>query len=111
MRYTSTVLNAHQLADLFEIVIGGDSLPTKKPDPAGVNQCLSFHDVEKQHALFIGDSSIDAATAKNAGVPVWLLTYGYNMNQRVEDCQPDRIIDNLLPLLEPFIQSQADTLA
>ncbi len=111
MRYTSTVLNAHQLADLFEIVIGGDSLPTKKPDPAGVNQCLSFHDVEKQHALFIGDSSIDAATAKNAGVPVWLLTYGYNMNQRVEDCQPDRIIDNLLPLLEPFIQSQAYTLA
>ena len=109
MRYTNTVLNAHHLTDLFEIVIGGDSLSTKKPDPAGVNQCMSFFDVDPRHALFIGDSSIDAATARNAGVPVWLLTYGYNMNQPVDVCKPDRIIDDLSPLLEYMAHSQLDS--
>ena len=43
-------------------------------------------------ALFVGDSSIDAATARHAGVPVWLLPHGYNAGQPVADCQPDRVV-------------------
>jgi len=99
IRYTNIVLEFHQLTGLFEFVVGGDSLPTKKPDPAGVVQCLNFFGIAPDRALFIGDSSIDAATARNAGVPVWLLTYGYNMNQDVKACAPDRVIDDISPLL------------
>jgi len=40
----------------------------------------------------VGDSSIDVATARNAGVPVWALPYGYNMGQPIEACGPDRVI-------------------
>jgi phosphoglycolate phosphatase len=36
--------------------------------------------------LFVGDSSIDVATARNAGVPVWVLPYGYNMGEPIEAC-------------------------
>jgi phosphoglycolate phosphatase len=96
--YTQRVLDAHALAPLFERVISGDSLATKKPDPAGVRLCLADFDVPPHRALFVGDSSIDAATARNAGVPVWLLPYGYNMGQPVSACQPDRVIPDFRAL-------------
>jgi phosphoglycolate phosphatase len=91
-RYTETVLAVHRLQDSFDRVISGDSLPTKKPDPACVQACLQAFDVPRTRALFVGDSSIDAATARNAGVAVWLLPHGYNMGAPIEQCQPDRVV-------------------
>lgn len=99
-RYARTVLDAHGLAPLFHRVISGDSLPTKKPDPAGINACLDEFQVHRGHALFVGDSSIDVATARNAGVRVWALPYGYNMGQAIEACGPDRVISDFSALIE-----------
>jgi len=98
-RYTQTVLAAHALVPLFDRVVSGDSLPTKKPDPAGIHSCLAQFEVRPERALFVGDSSIDVATARNAGVPVWALPYGYNMGQPIEACAPDRVIDDFSMLL------------
>lgn len=98
-RYTATVLNVHHLTPLFDRVVSGDSLPSKKPDPAGIQSCLAAFEVPRHRALFVGDSSIDVATARNAGVPVWLLPYGYNMGQPIEACAPDRIIADCSALL------------
>lgn len=98
-RYTQTVLAAHALVPLFDRVVSGDSLPTKKPDPAGIRSCLAQFEVRPERALFVGDSSIDVATARNAGVPVWALPYGYNMGQPIEACAPDRVIDDFSLLL------------
>jgi phosphoglycolate phosphatase len=97
-RYTQTVLNAHQLAPMFDRVVSGDSLPTKKPDPAGIQSCLDAFHVPRARALFVGDSSIDVATARNAAVAVWALPYGYNMGQPIEACQPDRVIKDFSAL-------------
>jgi phosphoglycolate phosphatase len=91
-RYTRRVLDAHQLANAFDEVICGDTLSTRKPDPAGVLACLRQFGAKPERSLFVGDSSIDAATARNAGVPVWLLPYGYNMGQPIEQAAPDRVI-------------------
>jgi phosphoglycolate phosphatase len=91
-RYTQVVLNVHQLGPMFDEVVSGDTFATKKPDPVGVLHCLEKFGVARERALFVGDSSIDAATARNAGVPVWLLPYGYNMGQPIEACAPDRVI-------------------
>jgi len=98
-RYTATVLDAHQLMPLFDRVVSGDTLPTKKPDPAGIESCLAAFDVPRHRALFVGDSSIDVATARNAGVAVWALPYGYNMGQPIEACAPDRVIADCSMLL------------
>lgn len=98
-RYTATVLDAHQLSPLFDRVVSGDTLPAKKPDPMGVQSCLDVFSVPAHRALFVGDSSIDVATARNAGVTVWALPYGYNMGQPIEACAPDRVIDNCSVLL------------
>jgi phosphoglycolate phosphatase len=98
-RYTATVLDAHQLMPLFDRVVSGDTLATKKPDPAGIQGCLAAFDVPRHRALFVGDSSIDVATARNAGVAVWALPYGYNMGQPIEACAPDRVIADCSVLL------------
>jgi phosphoglycolate phosphatase len=98
-RYTATVLNAHQLMLLLDCVVSGDTLPTKKPNPAGIAHCLAQFGVHKDRALFVGDSSIDVATARNAGVAVWALPYGYNMGQTIESCNPDRVIADCSALL------------
>ena len=98
-RYTRTVLDAHQLAPLLDCVVSGDTLPTKKPDPAGIQSCLAQFDVPPNRALFVGDSSIDVATARNAGVAVWALPYGYNMGRPIEVCAPDRVIADCSALL------------
>ncbi len=97
--YTRTVLDAHQLAPLFDCVVSGDTFPVKKPDPRGVLSCLEQFDVKAQRALFVGDSSIDVATARAAGVTVWALPYGYNMGKPIQDCGPDRVIEDFSALM------------
>jgi phosphoglycolate phosphatase len=90
--YTQTVLDAHGLTAYFDAIVCGDTLPTKKPAPEGVLSCLAQFAVASSDALFVGDSSIDVATARNAGVPVWVVPYGYNMGQQIAASAPDRII-------------------
>jgi hypothetical protein len=50
------------------MVICGDTLSVKKPNPAVIQHCLDTLGVAQGEALFVGDSSIDMATAKAAGV-------------------------------------------
>jgi phosphoglycolate phosphatase len=96
--YTQTVLDAHALTPLFDCVISGDTLPTKKPRPDGVLSCLERFQVTADKTLFVGDSSIDVATARNAGVAVWVVPYGYNMGAAIADSHPDRLIANFAEL-------------
>ena len=96
--YTQTVLDAHALTPLFDCVISGDTLPTKKPRPDGVLSCLERFQVTADRTLFVGDSSIDVATARNAGVAVWVVPYGYNMGAAIADSYPDRLIANFAEL-------------
>jgi phosphoglycolate phosphatase len=100
-RYTDTVLRVHALHSLFDIVVSGDSFAVKKPDPTSVIDCLARWGLQPGDALFVGDSHIDAATARNAGMAVWLLPYGYNMGESVHDCAPDRVINDFTALLAP----------
>jgi len=93
------VSDGHRFAPLFDCVVSGDTLPTRKPDPAGIQSCLSLFQVAPERALFVGDSSIDVATARKAGVRVWVLPYGYNMGEPITACAPDRVIDNIAALL------------
>ncbi len=55
--------------------------------------------LNRNRALFVGDSSIEVATARNADVAVWALPYGYNRGQPIEACTPDRVIADCFLLL------------
>lgn len=69
------VLAHLDLARHFDCVIGGDSLSSRKPDPAPLRAALEG--LGEGEALYVGDSDIDAATALAAGVPFLLYTEGY----------------------------------
>ena len=103
-RYTQTVIDAHEISPFFDRVISGDTLPVKKPNPAAIHACMAQWSVPAERTLFVGDSSIDVATARNAGVAVWALPYGYNMGAPIEACNPDRVIADFSELLTTLAQ-------
>lgn len=72
---TVAVLKLLDLATTFEAVAGGDSLPQRKPDPAPLFHVLG--QLGSGPAVYVGDSEVDAETAKRAGVPFALYTEGY----------------------------------
>lgn len=63
------------LARHFPVVVGGDSLPVRKPDPAPALACVEA--LGGGAAAFVGDSEVDAETAAAAGLPFYLFTRGY----------------------------------
>ena len=65
------------------------------PALLGVLQVQRWVVFDKTQALFVGSSSMDAAMARQSGVAVWWLPYGYNMGEPVSHGQPDRIIVKL----------------
>lgn len=69
------VLSDLGLARFFDVIIGGDSLTTRKPDPQMLH--AAFAALPDLPRLYVGDSEVDAETARNAGVPFLLFTEGY----------------------------------
>ncbi len=72
---TRSVLRHFDLMDLFPVIIGGNTLAQKKPDPAPLLEAI--RQMGGAPALFIGDSEVDSATAHAARVPFVLFTEGY----------------------------------
>ncbi len=69
---TRTILDGLDLSGLFSVVLGGDSLPTKKPDPAPLLAAAEALGVGLESCLMVGDSDVDMDAASNAGVQgVW----------------------------------------
>jgi len=60
---------------------------------------LAQFGVAAADALFVGDSSIDVATARNAGVNVWAVPYGYNIGEPIAASAPDRLIATIAEIL------------
>ena len=79
---TRAVLAHLGLADLFETVLGGDSLPVRKPDPTPL--IAAFDAMGGTRRVYVGDSDVDAETAARAAVPFFLFTEGYRKSA-VED--------------------------
>lgn len=74
---SNMILGALDVAHLFGVVIGGDSLPVKKPDPAPLLAALTALGCDAAQGVMVGDSGVDAQAAKVAGLPVILVTFGY----------------------------------
>jgi phosphoglycolate phosphatase len=70
------VLAHLRLDGFFATMVGGDSLPVHKPDPAPLR--AAFGALGAATGLFVGDSEIDAETADRAGVPCLLFSQGYS---------------------------------
>jgi phosphoglycolate phosphatase len=76
---TRAVLSAFGLGSMIEAVIGGDSLPQRKPDPVPLLTVIDMLGGTPDRAVLIGDSAVDIACAEAAGVPAIIIPSGYGM--------------------------------
>lgn len=96
--FTLPLLEQTGLKDYFEVVISGDSLPLKKPDPAPLIYSAGWFHVHPSEALMIGDSISDVKAARAAGFSIVCMTYGYNHGEDIRDYDPDAVIDSMTEL-------------
>lgn len=94
--FTLPLLRATGLFDKFEIVLSGDSLPKKKPDPMPLTHICKHFNAQPHEALLIGDSLNDAIAARAAGCHVFCVTYGYNEGRNVYELDCDAIVESLV---------------
>jgi len=87
------------LVGYFQWLVGGDTLPQQKPDPAALLWVMGKAGAAPVESLFVGDSRNDVQAAKAAGVPCVALSYGYNHGEPIANEQPAMVLDDLLELV------------
>jgi phosphoglycolate phosphatase len=91
-RATDRLLADLGLARYFGAVLGGDALPVRKPDPGPLLAVLQRLDVAPERAVLVGDSRNDLLTARGAGVPCVLVSFGYTVTP-ARALDADQVID------------------
>ena len=87
------LLDALDLAKYFGSVVGPDTLGIAKPDPKPFYEAVNRLNLDSPRALMVGDSETDILTARNAGVPVIAVPFGYTPRP-VSEFGPDRMISH-----------------
>ncbi len=94
-RYTERLLSDLGLLAGFDLVLSGDSLPRKKPDPLPLLHAARHFGIDPVECLMIGDSKNDVAAARAAGIRIVCVSYGYNHGEDIHAARPDAVINSL----------------
>ncbi|MBF0368366.1 MAG: phosphoglycolate phosphatase [Magnetococcales bacterium] len=87
------LLDELNLSRFFSTVIGGNTLPRRKPDPDPIFHALKQLNATPAQGVMVGDSDTDAKAAQAAQCPLILVTYGYNRGLPVAEMNPDLVVD------------------
>jgi phosphoglycolate phosphatase len=102
--FTIPLLKQLGIYDAFAIVVSGDTLARKKPDPLPLLHVAAFFEVKPANAMMLGDSVSDVKAARAAGFQITCMTYGYNHGANIADAGPDALIDSMSEL-ESLLES------
>lgn len=91
-RYARQILTDLHLISAFAVVSGPDTFGIAKPDPGQLLRTIEAVGGADAPAVMVGDSEVDIAVAKAAGVPVIAVTYGYAKTS-LASLAPDRMTD------------------
>lgn len=94
-RFAQILLDRLDLRRYFPVLVAGDTLPVKKPDPAPLLHAAKLIGVEPGAMVMIGDSANDAIAARRAGCPVICVSYGYREGADLRSIDADAIVDSL----------------
>jgi phosphoglycolate phosphatase len=97
-QFTLPLLKALEIEDYFGLVISGDTLPKKKPDPLPLLHAAEFFKITPDEALMLGDSISDVEAARAAGFKIICVNYGYNHGLDISDANPDAVISSLVDI-------------
>ncbi|RST81796.1 phosphoglycolate phosphatase [Aquibium carbonis] len=92
--FADRLIAALGLLPRFASICGADAFPYRKPDPRHLTGTIRRAGGDPGHALMVGDSRTDVDTARNAGIPVVAVTFGYS-DVPVKDLGPSVVIDHL----------------
>lgn len=90
---TRNVIDALGLTGTFGAVVSGETLAFRKPDPAPLHHAIATLGAAPSRTLYVGDSEVDAETARAAGVDFALYRHGYRKSS-VEALAPDHVLDH-----------------
>jgi len=96
--FTLPLLKDLGIYDEFGIVVAGDTLPVKKPDPQPLLHAAAHFGVGADDSLMLGDSKSDVTAARAAGFQVVCMSYGYNHGEDIRHYSPDAVIDSMAEL-------------
>jgi phosphoglycolate phosphatase len=102
--FVRPILRALGWEPRFDPILGGDSLPQKKPHPAVVAAACQAHGVEPAEALVVGDGAQDVQAARAAGARSCAVTWGFRSRALLEGAGADWMIDRpdeLLRIVAP----------
>lgn len=97
-KFTLPLLQKCGLADFFEMVVSGDTLQKKKPDPIQLQHICAKFDVPVYEAMLVGDSATDIRAAQASGCFIVTVPYGYNQGKAIDTSQVDATIEDLTDL-------------
>jgi len=98
--FTRPLLKTLRILDKFGVVVSGDTLPQKKPEPEPLLHAAKHFGVAAEQALMVGDSMHDVQAARAAGFAVVAVSYGYNHGVDIRQAKPDHVVDSLAQLSE-----------
>lgn len=81
------------------VAIGEREGIARKPAPDSVFEAMHLLGVSEEEALYVGDSDVDIATAKNAGLPCVSVTWGFRREELLRSLNPAHIIHQPMELL------------
>jgi phosphoglycolate phosphatase len=93
-------LSQHFFPGRMDFALGVTGQLRRKPNPDMVWACVEALGVERSKCLFVGDSEVDFATARNAGVDVASVTWGFRDRAELEALKPDYLVDRPEEILE-----------
>ncbi len=98
-QFTIPLLKDLGLHDEFEVIICGDTLEKKKPDPAPLLYAAKQLGVKPEDSLMLGDSKSDVKAARAADFAIICVSYGYNHGEDIRHYEPDAVIDSMAELV------------
>ncbi len=98
--FVGPILEGLHLNELFELILGGDSLEKKKPDPSPLLHVCETLNVSIEESVMVGDSKNDILAANAAEIQSIGVTYGYNYGEDIGVYDPSIIINDFSELLE-----------
>jgi phosphoglycolate phosphatase len=101
-RFTHFLLDHFGIAHHFDAIVGGDTVPARKPDPAPVLEAIKMLGGAAQEAMMIGDSETDVEAGRNAGTRTCAVAYGYRTREQLRATSPDVIIERFDQLRKHF---------
>ena len=94
-QFTLPILEKLGVKDDFEIIICGDTLDKKKPDPLPLLHAAEKMGATPEQSLMLGDSMSDVKAARAAGFDIICMSYGYNHGEDIRNYNPDAVVDSM----------------